>query len=240
MNQMNKKFQEEYGKIAKLPGLFGNDEVIFITEPNDFETVFRNEGPWPFRRGLAVFDKFRKEIRPDVFKDMGGLVSEQGESWAKLRSIVSPIMLKPSTVNSYIPVVDEITTDFCDQMKWSRDDNNEIPADFRYDLNSWALESISLIGLNRRLNIIGRNKNPNVKALDLIKAMDDFLSISLDLEMKPSVWRYVETSKYKQVIAALNTITEYAFFSLFECMHNNANSFSTKYCIMFQHHIALY
>lgn len=188
--------------------MLGHPETIVIDDASDFETVFRNEGTWPYRRGLMIFDHYRKDLRPNIFKGMGGLAVDQGEPWGRMRSAVNPIILKPATVNGYIPVVDDITMEFCDQMKASRDENNELPANFLYDLNSWAMESISFIALDTRLNAVGTNKNKDAKALNLIKAVDLLFELTADLELKPSIWRYVRTPTYNKLIAALDCITE--------------------------------
>lgn len=200
---------EEYGAISKFPGMFGNKEVVMIYDSNDFEMVFRTEGIWPNRRGISTFDHYRRDVRPDIFKNNGGLLNEQGEPWGKMRSMVSPIMLKPATVNAYIPVVDEIATEFCDYIHTLRDDKNELPANFLYELNKWALESISSIALDQRLHILkGAINDPNSESSKLIKAVDDFFLLSFELEMLPSLWRYVKTSKYKELMAVYDTMTQ--------------------------------
>lgn len=200
---------EEYGPIFKFPGMFGKKGIVSVTDPSDFEILYRNEGIWPERRGISTFDHYRKDIRPDVFKDMGGLISEQGEPWAKMRSIVNPIMLKPATVNAYIPVVDEIAIEFSDRIKTLRDNQNELPANFLYELNKWSLESIASIALNQRLHILDVNKNDtNSKSSQLIKAVDDFFVLSFDMEFSPSIWRYIATPKYKKLMKVFDDMTE--------------------------------
>lgn len=84
MLDFHQKLIGEYGEILKLPGILGNKEIIMVTDPNDFEIVFRTEGLWPHRRGIETFNYYRKNIRPDVFKNMGGLISESGEPWGKI------------------------------------------------------------------------------------------------------------------------------------------------------------
>lgn len=205
----NKKLSDEYGGIVKLPGLLGNDPVIMVTDPKDFEFVLRHEGVWPLRRGIATFNHYRKHIRPDVFQDMGGLISESGEAWGKMRTVVNPIMLKPATVNAYTPVVDEITIEFCEHIKKLRDSNNELPAKFLYELNKWSLESIASIAVNQRLHVLDeQRKNGNTPARKLIKSVDDFFTLSYQLEMQPSLWRYISTPKYKQLMEAFDTMTK--------------------------------
>ncbi|XP_037048220.1 cytochrome P450 CYP12A2-like isoform X1 [Bradysia coprophila] len=204
-----KRVLDEYGPIAKFPTFLGNKENVIVADTNDFELLFRNEGIWPYRRGMQTFDHYRKEVRPDIFKDMGGLLSEQGEAWHKMRSIVSPIMLKPATVNAYIPNVDEIAIEFCDRMKTLRDDKNEMPSNFLYELSKWALESISSIALDQRLHVLETSKSDvNNLGVQLIKSVDDFFVLSYQLEVQPSLWRYIATPKYKQIIKVFDNMTE--------------------------------
>lgn len=193
-----------------MPGILRNKEVVMVADPNDFEILFRNEGIWPARRGIATFDHYRKEFRPDVFKNMGGLLNEQGEPWSKMRSIASPIMLKPATVNAYVPMVDEIAVEFCDRIKTLRDDKNELPANFMYELNKWALESIASIALDKRLHILdGKKEDRNSRESQLIKAVDDFFTLSFELEMLPSLWRYMPTPKFNELMKVFDIMTEY-------------------------------
>lgn len=181
-----------------------------LLDSEHFETIYRNEGVWPNRLGIQTFDHYRKQIRPDVFKNMGGLISEQGEPWAKMRSSVSPILLKPTTVNAYIPGVDDIAVEFCDRIKTLRDDKLELPPKFMHELNRWALETIASIGLDQRLHILdGSVSDKNKRAMELIKAVDDFFTLSFELELKPSLWRYIATPKYKELMKVFDIMTEY-------------------------------
>lgn len=66
--------REEYGKLAKFPGLFGQPDMIFTFEPNDVEKIFRNEGKYPARRGLDSLEYFRGTYRKDWFEKGAGLV----------------------------------------------------------------------------------------------------------------------------------------------------------------------
>lgn len=186
----------------------GNKEILLITDPKDFEMVFRTEGIWPNRRGIATFDHYRQEVRPDIFKHSGGLLNEQGEPWGKMRSIVSPILLKPGTVNAYIPGVDEIAIEFCDRIKTLRNDKNELPANFLYELNKWALESIASIALDQRLHILdGKKDDETSHASRLIKAVDEFFVLSFELDVLPSLWRYYKTTKYQQLMKVFDDMT---------------------------------
>lgn len=102
----------EYGSVLRMPGLFGKKPIILAYEPVAYEQVFRAEGVWPNRLGLETFEHYRNTIRPDIFEKSGGLLNEQGEKWAHARSIASPVLMKPTNVNAYVPTVDQIAIDF--------------------------------------------------------------------------------------------------------------------------------
>lgn len=154
---------------------------------------------------------------------LGGLLNEQDEAWGKMRSTVSPILLKPATVNAYIPVVDEIAIEFCDRIKTLRNDKNELPPNFFFELNKWALETVASIAVDQRLHILdGKKDDKNSKASQLIKAVDDFFTLSYELEMLPNLWRYMKTAKYKQLMEVFDVMTEYEIFFLF-CFDNFPN-----------------
>lgn len=202
---MQTKLREEYGPLTKMPGLFGRPPVVMSFDAKDFETIYRTEGIWPSRRGLETFVHYRKQIRPDVFKDMGGLLTEQGKAWGTLRSKVNPVMLQPKTVRSYIPQVDEIACEFVELSKKSRDANNELPANFGHEMNKWALESIGVIALDQRLGVLDEN---HADAKLLIKSVKDFFQLSYELEVLPSLWKYVATPKFNELMSAFDNMTK--------------------------------
>lgn len=68
------KVLDDYGEIAKLPGFSGKRDMVFLFDPNDFETVFRTEGKYPVRRGLETLEYFRGVYRKDWFEKGAGLV----------------------------------------------------------------------------------------------------------------------------------------------------------------------
>lgn len=73
---MHRLFREDYGELVRMPGFFGRRDVLLSFRPDDYETLFRNEGQWPIRRGIDTFAYYRQKVRPDVFKGLGGLVTE--------------------------------------------------------------------------------------------------------------------------------------------------------------------
>lgn len=67
---------KKYGNVFMFKGMFGRRDVVMTFNPADFETIFRNEGVWPFRDGLDTLAYHRKVRRTDVFGNISGLVTE--------------------------------------------------------------------------------------------------------------------------------------------------------------------
>lgn len=76
-------------------------------------------------------------------------------------------MMQPKTVKSYVPVVQTIADEFVERIRDIRDENSEVPADFVNEANKWALESISCIALDQRLNLM-IDQDPNSDGQQLI------------------------------------------------------------------------
>ncbi|KAJ6639074.1 putative cytochrome P450 12b2, mitochondrial, partial [Pseudolycoriella hygida] len=203
--EMNKKMYEDHGSIMRLPGILGKPDRVFTFNPNDMEIIFRNEGKWPIRQGIDTFDYYRKQVRPDVFKKSSGLVSDHGEAWAKLRTAANPIMMKPKVVKAYIPDIDSVAQDFIKKIKLLRDEKNEMPADFQNEMNKWSLESIAVIALEQRLELITRDEDPENQKL--INAVKDFFSLAFELDIQPSIWKYYRTPKFNRLMAAFDVMT---------------------------------
>lgn len=206
-------FRDEYGPIVRVPGTLGRRDAVFSFDPKDYERVYRTEGQWPLRRGgFETLAHYRKHERPDVFKNVGGLVTDQGESWAAMRFKVNPVMLQPKTVKTYIPQVDAISKEFVEQIYMSRDAAYELPATFGQELNKWALESIGFIALDRRLGALDAD---SLVGKEMIKNMKEFLKLSYQLDMQPSVWRYYKTPPFKRLMQVFDNITKYGRLILF-------------------------
>lgn len=124
--------KKDYGNITKFPALLGRPEMVMTFDVEDAEKVFRFDGQYPFRRAIETLTHYRQKLRPDIYGEYGSLLSEwvfdcmisnlkafrssqicrQDERWHKMRSLVNPVMMKPTTVKLYVPQVDEVSRDF--------------------------------------------------------------------------------------------------------------------------------
>lgn len=74
VTELSKKLQEEYGNLARFPGVFGQRDMLFTFNADDVAKIFRTEGKYPTRRGLDTLEYFRKTYKKDWFEKGSGLV----------------------------------------------------------------------------------------------------------------------------------------------------------------------
>jgi cytochrome P450 family 12 len=70
-----KLMYKTYGPISKITNIPGKRDLVFLYDPRDFETVFRNEGQWPLRPVMDSFPYYRNVTRKDIFQGVSGIVS---------------------------------------------------------------------------------------------------------------------------------------------------------------------
>lgn len=146
----------------KIPGVLGDRDKLMCFDPKMYEIVYRTEGVWPYRGAWQTFEYFRRHVRPDV---AGGLLFDHGEEWEKMRQVVGPKMLKPDAVKMYVPAIDEVSRDFVSKVHTLLDANFETPGDFAKEIGFWAIESIGVISLDRRLGVFEATRTEHADLL---------------------------------------------------------------------------
>jgi hypothetical protein len=87
------------------------------------------------------------------------------------------------------------------------DHNSECPPDFSDYLNSWSLESIANITLDRRLGIVsGKYHDENAKKL--IQLIRQFFMDVYKFEVEFSIWKYYHTSAFKNLMKLYDDFTK--------------------------------
>ncbi|XP_049548242.1 uncharacterized protein LOC125959463 [Anopheles darlingi] len=203
---LHSRLRDDFGSIIRMPGLMGRRDIVMSFDPEDFEKVFRTEGTWPVRRGLDTMAYYRQKLRPEVFGEMGGLVTEQGESWQKMRTIVNPVMMQPKTMRLYVDKVDEVAREFLEIVAGLRDSKQELPGDFDQWINRWALETMGVLALDTRFGVLKTDQTEEAKKiLALVRNIFDF---SYQLDALPSVWRYYKTPTFNNLMTTFDELTD--------------------------------
>ncbi|KAH9500866.1 hypothetical protein Btru_073201 [Bulinus truncatus] len=150
------QIQDTYGSIVKVR-LGG--QVVLVSDPKDFETVYRNEGKYPVRPGLDLIEIYNK--RNNIPNELPLL---QGPDWHAKRSILNKRLMKADSATHYLEQQNDVADDFVkvlDSQKLSPEELEELF--FRF-----ASESIAVVTFNKRLGLF--NKNPDQDAVDFLEA----------------------------------------------------------------------
>ncbi|XP_037815904.1 cytochrome P450 CYP12A2-like [Lucilia sericata] len=207
-NKMMEALHKDLGNVAYLPGFLGRKGIVITHNLDDFEVVLRNEGIWPDRPGSETLHYHRHVHRADFFQGVEGLISTQGETWGTFRSAVNPVMMQPKNVHLYLHKMSEVNKEFIERIRQIRDPKTlEVSDTFEEEINRWTLESVSVVALDKQLGLITKNRD-NPAAKELFQALNDFFMYSLELEFKPSLWRYYKTKTFKNLMKTLDKIVD--------------------------------
>uniref|UniRef100_A0A182PLU9 Uncharacterized protein n=1 Tax=Anopheles epiroticus TaxID=199890 RepID=A0A182PLU9_9DIPT len=206
LDKVMQDLHRQYGRIAKVNGLIGHPDLLFVFDADLIRDTFKREDVQPHRPAMPSLRNYKSKMRKDFFGDNMGLIGVHGEKWDAFRAQVQQVMLQPSTAKKYIAPLDEISSDFMDRIQEMRDENNELPGDFLHELYKWALESIGRVALDTRLGCVSKDGNDESKRI--INSINTFFWTVAEVELRMPIWRIYETTSYKNYIAALDTFRE--------------------------------
>ncbi|XP_050402572.1 probable cytochrome P450 12a5, mitochondrial isoform X2 [Patella vulgata] len=172
---------DKYGPIIRMN--LGNG-IVFTSDPQDIELIYKSEGKYPKRPGLDLLDLYI--TRTKKAKTLGVL---DGEKWAELRTQVQKKLVRPKSALHYIESQSEVANDLVDKLR-SID-----PDDVRELLFLYATESIAVVCFNKRLGILGETVTDKVKEY-LENSKIFFTLISTGVVGFP-LFKYFETPLYK-------------------------------------------
>uniref|UniRef100_A0A182XML5 Uncharacterized protein n=1 Tax=Anopheles quadriannulatus TaxID=34691 RepID=A0A182XML5_ANOQN len=206
LDKVMQDLHRQYGRIAKVNGLIGHPDLLFVFDADLIRDTFKREDVLPHRPAMPSLRNYKSKLRKDFFGDNMGLIGVHGEKWDAFRAQVQQVMLQPSTAKKYIAPLDEISSDFMDRIQEMRDENNELPGDFLHELYKWALESIGRVALDTRLGCVSKDGNDESKRI--INSINTFFWTVAEVELRMPIWRIYETTAYKNYIGALDTFRE--------------------------------
>ncbi|XP_050678109.1 cytochrome P450 CYP12A2-like isoform X6 [Leptidea sinapis] len=71
---------------------------------------------------------------------------------------------------------------------------------FRFEINLWALESVSAVILGTRLNCFNTDIPDDSPIKRLVKSVHDVFYMSEELDLKPGLWRFISTPMFKKAM----------------------------------------
>ncbi|XP_037952230.1 cytochrome P450 CYP12A2-like [Teleopsis dalmanni] len=202
------QWKEDYGEMFVMPAMLGRKAFLITNNPEHFERVFRNEGIWPIRPGSEALRYHREKHRAEFYQDIEGLIATQGDKWGKFRTVVNPVLMQPKNVKLYLQKMSQVNLELIDRIKEIRDPITlEVPDNFEDEINRWTLESVSVVALDRQLGLLKENRD-NVAAKALFKNLTEFFTLSLELEFRPSLWKFIPTKTFRNFMKCLDNIQD--------------------------------
>lgn len=110
MQQRVISWAHKYGPICKQR--LGNDWYVFLTDPIDFEKVFRNDRKYPFRGVLPLTKVYTKRTNTSP-----GLTGLNDEEWFTLRKTAQRAILRQKAVYKYLSAISVIADDLVDKFR---------------------------------------------------------------------------------------------------------------------------
>ncbi|XP_051166696.1 ecdysone 20-monooxygenase isoform X1 [Leptopilina boulardi] len=194
-----------YGPLCKEEGLW-NHPIISVFSRQDIETIIKRGSKYPLRPPQEIISHYRNS-RQDRYTNLG-LVNEQGETWHKLRSALTPELMGANTVLGFFPALNNVTNEFIDLIR-SRRSGSKIHGfeDIAYRM---GLESTCTLILGRHLGFL--KPGPCSLTSRLAEAVRSHFIASRDANYGLPLWKLLPTTAYKQLIqseeAIYNIISE--------------------------------
>ncbi|XP_071100115.1 probable cytochrome P450 12a5, mitochondrial [Haliotis cracherodii] len=199
-----------YEKVCKLRSMFGEiirEEVVpgfhllHLYKPEDYETVYRNDGKYPVRNSFFMLQRYNKKYNDGIH----GIIDSQGESWHRLRRQVQQKMLKPKAVSAYFSDQAKVADDFIDSLRQHRN-KDDIIEDLLQHLYKYAAESIGVVCFNKRIGALDQTAGPNSESRQFINAVSDVLHATHTEMQSFFLFMYFDTPMFKRLVKAQNLI----------------------------------
>lgn len=197
-----------YGKIVKLSGMPENRDMVFVYDANEIEKVFRHEGPMPKRNAFESLDYYRRVMNKTKFDGAQGLLTTNGVEWQEFRRNVQVPLLQPRAISQYTDSIDDVATDFVERLTELRDSSGQLPNDAIHWFFRWALESVAVVALDTRLGCLDEDVREDSDCVRLINAVNILFDSMYELDVRPSIWRFMATPTWRRYVKALDTFDE--------------------------------
>ncbi|XP_059479868.1 probable cytochrome P450 301a1, mitochondrial [Neocloeon triangulifer] len=205
--KLHTQLRNEFGDIVRFSGLEPRRDLLYIFKPEDMETMFRNDGPWPERPSIKAFQYYRDVTKKEVFQGLSGVLVDQGPGWQEARSQVNPVLMKTQVVQMYAEKIGAVAEEFVNLLPKWRDAKNEMPANFKNEIHKWALESIGLVALDTRLGCLQENLLADSEPQRMIDSVHLILQSVHALEISNSLWTKVPTPTWSKFETTMDYFT---------------------------------
>lgn len=214
-----KTLHAEYGPVCKLGGM-PRPDLLLVNDADTVQNVYRSEGTWPVRRGAYILEHYFRDLRKNYIVS---LAVSHGKEWQDFRTSVNQVMMQPRNVTQYVEPIDNVAQDFVNRMKAIRTADGRMPPDYAKELAKWSLESISYVALDTRMGLLEGTPDPASDAVVMMEAITGLFDSIYELDVKPSVWKWVSTPTYRKFVDEMNVFTDLASKYVEKAVHRLKN-----------------
>ncbi|XP_047985984.1 cytochrome P450 302a1, mitochondrial isoform X2 [Leguminivora glycinivorella] len=194
-NSLDKNAWFNYRRYGDLVREHPAVRLLHVFDPDDIETVFRQDDRFPARRSHVAMQHYRLG-KPAVYST-GGLLSTNGPDWWRLRSAFQKNFTSPQSVKEHVTDTDDIVREFVQWIKTEKVTPND---DFLTYLNRLNLEVIGKVAFNERFNSFSEEEQDSRSRSSMtIKAAFGSNAGIMKLD-KGFLWRKFKTPLYRKLV----------------------------------------
>ncbi|XP_071079602.1 1,25-dihydroxyvitamin D(3) 24-hydroxylase, mitochondrial-like [Haliotis cracherodii] len=188
---------QELGPIFREKN--GVYDSVFMTDVEALGDFLRQEGKYPMRPKIQVWDQYRKDSG-----EADGVLTADGQEWQRMRSVVDKPMMKIKTVESYADSFNIVAAEFLDRLASIRGPDGVVE-NIDVELFNWSLESICTLLYNKRMGCLTDNRSPDSE--QFVKAVRSMLETTIEIAVFPP-WlaKIIRPSKYREFTHSWDTI----------------------------------
>ena len=171
---------------------------MLVSDPNEIEKVFRNEGQLPSRAKI-----FTENVKWIHDKNMlpEGVFSATGAYWKRLRSAMSRQVV-PRRIANYTPGLCNVANDLCNHFASQRNANGWIN-DIFDTMGKWSLKDVSYIVFDEQIDVFS---GEDARGAILVKASQDLMTSAAMIAQAQNIRKLGRDMKrrYDQLSEACN------------------------------------
>ncbi|XP_059155764.1 probable cytochrome P450 CYP44 [Physella acuta] len=192
---LHREMHRKYGPIFK----YRVDKFIVQTSsPEDMETIFRNEGKFPYRPPAELDLVYAKRTG---YKQT--LASLNGEEWYKVRTPANKRLMKADSAHHYLAPQNQVADEFVHILSTQEMDGEEMQ-DYFF---RFAAESIGIVCFNARLGFLSKSGSEDETSVEFLKATKAIFDVLLHAYTGASILhKWFRNKTYRDYERACNII----------------------------------
>lgn len=74
LDRLMNELRRDYGKIAKVGGLIGHPDLLFVFDGDEIRNIFKKEEVLPHRPSMPSLHHYKAHLQKDFFGETAGVI----------------------------------------------------------------------------------------------------------------------------------------------------------------------